>query len=226
MSFDITENVYGITESGKKVKIGTVTTSDPDIHRVAGKIFYIDDNASGASYTFYDENGNEIQSVSVGDEPYAYKVNGTPSADKYYIANPNILGDGKWRPGTSTSTVSPVTSDYTGAIGTGKLCSEEAMSALDGALVQSSETVWYAVNQINNAAGAVASDWYLPSKDELTELYNSEVIENFSHNKVWSSTEHIRTSDGLTNTAYFIDDGVWDYQYNINVAYAYAIRSF
>ena len=47
-----------------------------NMHKLGGKIFYIDTTATGATYHFYDEEGEEIpeSSIKVGDEPFAYTV--------------------------------------------------------------------------------------------------------------------------------------------------------
>ena len=70
MAVELSVNVYGLTDSGKKVKIGKVKDT---FEAVGGTIFYIDDTADGV-YEFFDIDGNLMQSVNVGDRPYAYRV--------------------------------------------------------------------------------------------------------------------------------------------------------
>ncbi len=48
----------------------------------------------------------------------------------------------------------------------------------------------YAANRCRNYTGGGFSDWYLPSKDELHQLYlNKVAIGGFGNNTYWSSTE-------------------------------------
>lgn len=55
---------------------------------VGGSIFYVDNTSTDATYTFYDEKGNVLstQTVEGLDGAFCYSVNGTPSKDKFYVA--------------------------------------------------------------------------------------------------------------------------------------------
>ena len=63
---------------------------------VGGKIYYIDSDDNGAKYHFYDENGEELTDIKVGDMPYQYTVKGKPSKDKYYIFCSKPMGYWSW----------------------------------------------------------------------------------------------------------------------------------
>ncbi len=79
------------TTSGKKVRIGHVTEVEADLFPVGGKIFYID-STSDRVVDFYDQYGDLVENVAVGDTPYAYKVisEGTSGKDKYYVYYDNL----------------------------------------------------------------------------------------------------------------------------------------
>lgn len=192
MPITISENVYGLTESGKKVKIGTVSVPDPDIKAVGGKIFYIDSTASGATYVFYDQNGDVLDDVAVGDAPYAYKVTGTPAKEKYYVANSDLTKSGKWtyRDVSQNQVRAGVEN---GAIGAGKENTETVLTIEDGAY-DVSGTIWHEVSVLN-ANDSDNNDWYIPSRYELAELLtatgsdDTPIITEIPTSDAWSSTE-------------------------------------
>ena len=72
-------------------KIKAVPTPMP----IGGKIFY-DAGDNGATYTFYDSNGNIINDTSISGLQNAvkYKVEGTPSSDRFYAVYPSMLNSG------------------------------------------------------------------------------------------------------------------------------------
>ena len=72
-------------------KIKAVPTPMP----IGGKIFY-DAGDNGATYTFYDSNGNVINDTSISGLQNAvkYKVEGTPTKDRFYAVYPSMLNSG------------------------------------------------------------------------------------------------------------------------------------
>ena len=72
-------------------KIVAVPTPMP----IGGKIFY-DAGDNGATYTFYDSNGNVINDTSISglQSAVSYKVEGTPSSDRFYAVYPSMLNSG------------------------------------------------------------------------------------------------------------------------------------
>jgi hypothetical protein len=67
------------------------------------------------------------------------------------------------------------------------------------------------------------SDWYLPSKNELNQMYiNKNVLSNFSNNAYWSSSEY---NANLAWNQYLTDGSVFGSNKN-NVYSVRAIRSF
>ena len=67
------------------------------------------------------------------------------------------------------------------------------------------------------------SDWYLPSKDELNQLYlNKVAIGGFANYFYWSSTNY---NDGYAWTQYF-DGGSWVLDTKYRLYYVRAVRAF
>ena len=62
---------------------------------IGGKIFY-DAGDNGATYTFYDSNGNIINDTSISGlkNAVSYTVDGTPSSDRFYAVYPSMLNSG------------------------------------------------------------------------------------------------------------------------------------
>lgn len=184
MSVVFNENVYGLTDMGEKIKIGETKVENNNMYYVGGKIFYIDAEATGRSYHFYNERGIEISDVKVGDEVYAYSVSGDGSKDKFYVYYPTIFTLTRWTYKNGDNYAfhqfGTPTADY--AIGQGKTISTQVMNADDGAYiandVDGTPTAWYRLNQLNNAVASGCSDWYMPSRNELEALYNAQDQEN------------------------------------------------
>lgn len=227
MSLIINENVYGLTASGKKIKIGEAAVSHDDIYITGGKIFYIDDTSTGATYHFYNQDGTEMQNVAVGDSPYAYSVTGDPNKDKYYIVNTTELCGYKiWRGGEAGEAVNIIT-NTSGDIGTGK---ENTAAALAASLAQSDTTIWYDLSQINSTGDC--TDWYIPSKTELLTLATAVDGEGnhivSATYKYWSSTEYPYGGGNTTMTGWLWKASMtgMDREYYQSQSNAYVIRSF
>ena len=70
------------------------------------------------------------------------------------------------------------------------------------------------------------SDWYLPSKNELSKLFiNRVAIGGFANSEYWSSSEYIGTNNWKAWSQSFSDGGQHDYSkdYVFNVR---AVRAF
>jgi len=95
-----------------------------------------------------------------------------------YIADTSDLGEVMWWNGTNISTGAKKTAIGAGKPNTRKIVSVQGTSGTYAALVCS------------NSARASRSDWVLPSKDELNEMYKQKkLIGRFSNNNYWSSSE-------------------------------------
>lgn len=174
MAIQFLKKLYAISESGALVEIGKHLETDPNLFPVGGKIFYIDSN-SDETVKFYDQNGDVINSVSVGDTPYAYKVTnpGTSGKDKYYVYYDSIYTLKTWAPSEYQETFIGGTSrDF----GSGKLNTQIVMAYSSGALI-AGDAVWYQIKQMRDNLYGGCDDWYLPSEKEIYALRNAITYE-------------------------------------------------
>lgn len=233
MRMTIFENVYALTESGKKVAIGTVSEARDDIYRVGGMIFYIDSESTGAEYHFYDQNGREIHDVAVGDTPYAYSVSGTPTKDKYYIfKQEETYPVGTWTYMYNGEYVKEKVGIRTlFAIGNGKINTNYIMTVSDGAYANGADTIWNGIKTLNLTADN--NDWYIPSKDELEALRTAEDAEGAAlipsifidvYNPIWTSCESAEESQDYA-TRWVYGDGWIGSGKHISCKYV-PVRSF
>lgn len=174
MAVTLKENVYGLTGTGKKVRIGHVTEVEADLFPVGGKIFYID-SASDRVVEFYDQYGDLIENVAVGDTPYAYKVisEGTSGKDKYYVYYDNLYTSKRWTYYENGAYVYNSLNAGDG-IGKGKTNTATVMSADSGKYVTNDSngvaTIWYSIKEMRDNLIGGCNDWFVPSKAELEEL--------------------------------------------------------
>ena len=100
---------------------------------------------------------------------------------RYLEAAPSDLSDYKWG-----DTVTSVTTGT--AIGTGESNTEAIVAAMEAA----NFTEDYAAKACANYTLGGKDDWFLPSKDELDELYKQRIaIGSFKANYYWSSSQSI-----------------------------------
>ncbi|MBT3872313.1 MAG: DUF1566 domain-containing protein [Flavobacteriaceae bacterium] len=103
------------------------------------------------------------------------------------------------------------------AIGTG-LTNTNAIIAAQGPTETS-----YAAGLARAYNGGGYTDWFLPSKDELNQLYlNKAAIGGFTANPYWSSTEIDNLSSWLQN--FYVGDQINANKYG--AAYVRAVRAF
>ena len=174
MSVTLKENVYGLTGTGKKVRIGHVTEVEADLFPVGGKIFYIDET-SDRVVEFYDQYGDLIENVSVGDSPYAYKVvsEGSSGKDKYYVYWDEMFTSKRWTYYENGSYVYNSLGTQDG-IGKGKGNTAIVMAADSGKYITNDSngvaTLWYTLKQMRDNKYGGCDDWFVPSKAEIEEL--------------------------------------------------------
>ena len=205
-------NIYGFTDSGKKVKVGTY---DDGLYPVGGRIFYIDPN-SDETVEFYDVNGSELSNIDVGSTPAYYKVTsaGVSGKDKYYVYKDEFYSaDRLWTYYDNGSWVyeSLGTSKD---IGTGKTNTSSIMTIHDGAYISENTdapskypTVWYQVQQWNLNKLDNCSDWYIGSHNELDALrlfiddniLTLGLTDLFSDHYIWSSSETFSTNTTIAD---------------------------
>lgn len=166
---------------------------------VGGKIFYIDETATGAKYTFYSRTGKILTDVRVGDEPYAYSVTGTPSKDRYYVFNANAVNSKTWSYQADGSWVYNLLGTEDG-IGKGKPNTALVMAADDGAYVDWTKSIWHSLKALNDSADKRCDDWFVPSKAEVeairtaTDRDGNSLTTLFSNTYIWSSYEFDATN--------------------------------
>ena len=164
-----TVDIFGLTEWNEMIKVTSVVLPPPAL--VGGTIFYIDDTADGV-YKFFDSDGNVIESVGVGDKPYAYKIVTPGTTDKYYVYHDELY-EGRWTYYKNGSYVEEALGAFDG-IGSGKTNTETVMAKDSGAYVTADSggypTIWYKLQQVRNARTGGCDDWFVPSADEAEEL--------------------------------------------------------
>jgi hypothetical protein len=118
-----------------------------------------------------------------------------------------------WIEGGSTQTT--LNGNTLTAIGTG-LANSNAIIAQDG-------HTGSAAKLCRDYTGGGLTDWFLPSKDELNELYaRKAIVDGFADDFYWSSSEYV------DDAAWFQDffDGSQDYNAKIAPTYVRAVRAF
>ena len=170
MAVELSVNVYGLTDSGKKVKIGKVKDT---FEAVGGTIFYIDDTADGV-YEFFDIDGNLLKDVKVGDKPYAYRVVRAGTRDKYYVYYDEMYTSKRWTYYKDGAYVYDTIGSLGLEIGSGKTNTATMMARDNGAYVTANSngypTIWYQLQQTRLAKAGGCDDWFVPSKSEIEEL--------------------------------------------------------
>lgn len=168
MAIQFYRKLYALSESGALVEIGKHLEEDPTLMAVGGKIFYIDPS-SDEVVQFYDQNGQPLSSIAVGDSPYAYKVldPGVSGKEKYYVYYDALYSALFWAP--SGLDINIAVGNYVQTIGAGKPNTTRAFAYKSGAMVVEG-TVWYQIKQMRDNLYGGCNDWFLPSPNEIEAL--------------------------------------------------------
>lgn len=168
MAVQFYRKLYALSESGALVEIGKHLEEDPNLMAVGGKIFYID-SSSDEVVQFYDQNGQVLSSVAVGDSPYAYKVldPGVSGKEKYYVYYDALYTALFWAP--SGLDIGLPVGNYNQSIGAGKPNTTRAFAYKSGAMVVEG-SVWYQIKQMRDNLYGGCDDWFLPSTNEMEAL--------------------------------------------------------
>lgn len=165
---------------------------------VGGKIYYIDSEDNGATYHFYDANGEEMTDVKVGDRPFQYSIEGNPSKDKYYVFCSKPMGYWEW--GNYDKLLGTKTEIGTGRENTKLILNNPSYGV----------SLKRAVILMNWARSPGCFDWFIPSKDEVQELVRSGLANDiFEHEWVWSSSEY------STSYAWYWYSNNWVWYYSL-----------
>ena len=182
----------------------------PGVKPVGGTIFYIDNTADGV-YEFLDVHGNVIENVQVGDRPYYYRFieKEKGSKDKYYVYRDEVYTNRTWRYATDENYVCVYESAGTFANTiSGKINTDRVMTRSNRACLTAAspltQTIWYQLQQMNDAKAGGCDDWFIPSDTEIGKLrqavksgsitggviagssYEDSI---FSNQLIWSSNE-------------------------------------
>jgi len=186
----------GYATTGSNVFIGSQTMSG-SLNIVPNQLS-IGDSLEGGKVAYI------LQSGDTGYDPHLIKG--------IIVATSDQSTGIQWYNGSSTTTGATGT-----AIGTG-LSNTDAIIASQGATSTN-----YAAGLARAYGGGGYSDWFLPSKDELNQLYiNRVAIGGFTNNYYWSSTEATQFYSWRQN----LNDGTQDTLGKSGAYYVRAVRTF
>lgn len=174
MAVTLREHVYQLTGTGKKVQCGYVTETEEDMYYVGGKIFFIDES-SDEVVEFFDQFGDPIENVAVGDTPYCYRIvrRGESGKDKYYVYHDQLFSSKRWTYYENGEYVYNLLNTENG-IGKGRSNTNKVMTADDGKYITNNSngyaTIWYTLKQMRDNLYGGCDDWFVPSRAELEEL--------------------------------------------------------
>ena len=206
---------------------------------VGGTIFYIDETADGV-YEFFDEDGNLLKNVQVGDKPYSYRVIKKGFKDKYYVYHDKVYDNVRWAYWKDNDYVYEFLNTSNDG-GLGKTNTETVMSKDSGAYITSDSngipTIWYKLQQVRNARVGGCDDWFVPSRGEILILKDAiklgditgGIIAGSSYNEsifitkwLWSSSEYNSQRAWHWSDYY----QTWYYYYKSNIDSVFFIRAF
>ena len=119
----------------------------------------------------------------------------------------------QWYNGTYTTTGAIETALGTGKANTKKIITSQGRPGK------------YAATKCANYQGNGFADWFLPSKDELSELYTQRaVVGGFAGGNYWSSSETATSALSAYNLDFF--DGSWHNNFKNTLHSVRAVRAF
>lgn len=192
------------------------STLVPDTNAVGGTIFYIDDTADG-EYQFFDVDGSLIESVQVGDRPYAYKVVSPGSKDKYYVYYDKLY-EGLWTYYKSDDYVRE-SLGTSNRVGSGKTNTEVVMAKDNGAYIAMDfaghSTIWHQLQLARLAKVGGCDDWFIPSKYEIEKLRLAIESGNIAGGVIAGSSyeESIFTYKWLWSSSELSSRGTWSWYF-------------
>jgi len=195
-SYPHSSAILDVSSANKGILIPRIDFNNKPASPAAGLMVYVTSNGPQGNNAFYFYDGTNWNIVApsitpgIGDRIGGGVVFWLDSTGQHgLIAAPEDQNTRRWYNGSFVSTGATGTD-----IGTGQ-SNTSAIIAVQGAGT-------YAAQQCNDLNLNGKSDWFLPSKDELTQMYyHQSAIGGFSADEYWSSSE--------------IDDGdAWDVEFN------------
>lgn len=225
-----------ISPTGQHMETLSKTVS---VTPVGGTIFYIDETADGV-YEFFDEDGNLLKNVQVGDKPYSYRVVKKGFKDKYYVYHDKVYDNVRWTYWKDNDYVYEFLNTSNDE-GLGKTNTETVMSKDSGAYITADSngipTIWYKLQQVRNARVGGCDDWFVPSRGEILILKDAiklgditgGTIAGSSYNEsifitkwLWSSGEYNSQRAWHWSDYY----QTWYYYYKSNIDSVFFTRAF
>ena len=196
----------------------------PDEGLVGGMIFNIDTD-SDEEVVFFDENGETIENVFVGDTPYMYKITKKSSKSKYWVFSHKVSKPLQWKPSGAESKTFGTSYDF----GTGCANTEKVLA--DKSYTKRKETIWNYLVELRVKTGIC--DWFVPSQKEMELLMgffaihedDLKLINPFNMAWLWTSSEDKKYSaQNARNWGYYSQSfGNYDKNYNLSLC---AVRDF
>ena len=194
-----------------------VPTFIPNAEIVGGTIFYIDDTADGV-YEFLDVYGNVIENVQVGDRPHYYRVMEKGSRDKYYVYHDKLYDNLKWTRSKGYDYVYE-SLNTSKALGLGRINTETVMTKDNGAYVaensNGSPTIWYQLQQMNDARVGGCDDWFVPSVYEIEKLRKAILSGSVTGGKIAgrSYETSVFSHTWLHSSSEAFDETIWTWSH-------------
>ncbi len=162
-----------------KYMVSNITITPPPPPMLVGGRIYYDDGDNGATYTFYDANGNVISDTSISGlaNAVSYNISGTPTKDRFYVFNNNLQTNKRWgKNGTSIS-------GTLDGIGKGKVNTNICLATTGW----ESDSIFTYIQTWNTNNLNGCNDWYIASNAEQDKLKSSNLVNWYSSNHIWSS---------------------------------------
>jgi hypothetical protein len=197
--------VVGATSVSNSANSGVVTANFP-----ATAMYGIDNTGPGGGKVFYYSAAGFTMTDNNQVCHYLEAVPADMSSKLAWASNafnPPPYGTGNWVdiPGTGT------------AIGTGRKNTATILATDTNAPAAKACKDYRGPNNL--------TDWFLPSKDELNELYkNKAYVENMGTDRFWSSSQY-NSSERYSWLQYF-SDGRQDFEYKYSAGSVRAVRAF
>ena len=189
---------------------------------IAGTIRFTGTDFEGCDGNAWVSLRSQSSTPGLGDVLYAVGDRGPAGGVVFYVTNGGLNG------------LEAAPADQDGGSGVEWGCYGTSIAGADGTAVgtgaQNTADILAGCTESGTAAEIAAEyeyggygDWFLPSKDELDELYqNRDVVGGFANNSYWSSTE----DDSYGAWAQYFYNGYQNYNDKNDTLRVRAVRAF